>query len=454
VTHQNRGQVQQRLSDLGCPLDTIERFIGYAGMGQKQMNSSQKDSYLHTPPVQPVCGAADGDPNHPDLHKPGWDIELYPGELEPLCPWLYRELKKIEIGFSMYPDHPTRTKMCLFQARGCLLAFERRIGQGVKMLASLPLNEKNLMLAEEPAIHLHWANHPVCLLDYFQSIVFQNISNRVQKGQRQESFATSNDLSSRQKNWVSQEINKITPKLNASARLSQAILQGQRQSFAKVARSLEGLHTKTDWIIGHLVTNANIPTTIRKCKPDAVVNVESVSQYSSPSTHGNDVPIRPPRYVCTTTVEAAFNPLVNSKGKKRKHCPPSPVLNRPFSNSNLTAQDYWMEYKYGVNGHPSLESLELAHGSKWRSDTVFSRVDGKKGTSLKAAWLLQRPIYFFIQYHIDSGQSEQESLLLIQEVFDRLSYRHSGKPKLKECKKDFIRMWGVANNNEAGPDDV
>lgn len=445
VTHQNRGQVQQRLSDLGCPLDTIERFIGYAGMGQKQMNTSMKDSYLHTPPVQPVCGAADGDPQHPDLHKPGWDIDLLPGELATLCPWLYRELKKVEIGFHMYPDHAIRTKMCLFQARGCLLAFERRIGQAVKMLASLPLNEKNLVLLEEPPLHKRWANHPVCILDFFQSPAFQNIMDRVQKGQRQESFSTSNELTSRQKNWVTQEMNKITPKLNASARLSQAILQGQQQAFSEVVRSLEGLHTKTDWIIDQLVNNGkNDINTIGIYKEDAGVDVDGDSvSIGSPLPATTTSVIRPPRFVSTNTNSiATFNPLVNSKGKKRKHCPPSPVLNRPFSSSNLTAHDYWMEYKYGVNGHPSLESLESAHGSKWRSDTAFSRVDGKKGTSLKAAWSLQRPIYYFIQYHMDSGQSEQDALLLIQEVFDRFSYRHSGRPKLKECKKEFVSKWG------------
>jgi hypothetical protein len=39
--------------------------------------------------------------------------------------------------------------MCLFQTRGSLLAFERRVGQALKLLASLPLNEKDIMLSEE-----------------------------------------------------------------------------------------------------------------------------------------------------------------------------------------------------------------------------------------------------------------------------------------------------------------
>jgi hypothetical protein len=109
---------------------------------------------------------------------------------------------------------------------------------------------------------------------------------------------------------------------------------------------------------------------------------------------------------------------------------------------NVTALDYWIQFKYGVNGGPSLESLELAHGSKWRSDTAFSRVDGRKGTSLKASWSLQKPIYLYIEYHMLSGKTEDEALQLIQGVFDRLCYRHSGRPKLNECKKEFVNIWG------------
>jgi hypothetical protein len=125
VTHQNHGQVQQWFSDLGCPLDTIERFIGYAGMGQKQMNLRQKDSYLHTPHVQPVCGAAYGGLNHLDP----WSSQALLGHWT-LSWWIRTfmslavsyELKKIEIRFHMYLNHDIHMKMCLFQVRGCLLS--------------------------------------------------------------------------------------------------------------------------------------------------------------------------------------------------------------------------------------------------------------------------------------------------------------------------------------------
>jgi hypothetical protein len=94
-----------------------------------------------------------------------------------------------------------------------------------------------------------------------------------------------------------------------------------------------------------------------------------------------------------------------------------------------------------LNGGPSLESQELI-GSKWRSDTVFKCIDGKKGTCLKATWLLQEPIYDYIELHLGLGKSEDEALELIQDVFNLYRYHHSGKPKLRECKKQFVELWG------------
>jgi hypothetical protein len=87
--------------------------------------------------------------------------------------------------------------------------------------------------------------------------------------------------------------------------------------------------------------------------------------------------------------------------------------------------------------------MELLHGSKWRSDTAFSRPGGKKGTSLKASWSMQKPIYLYIEQHIQSGNSEEQAIELVQEVFDSFAYRQSGKPKLKECRKEFVARWGI-----------
>jgi hypothetical protein len=434
VTHQQRGQVQQKLSDKGCPLDTLERFMGYAGAGQKEMNKNQKDSYLFTPPVQPVCGAADGDPNHPELHSPAWDIDLLPNELSTLCPWLYKEIEKIDKAFDQFPKHADRKKKCLIQARGCLASFQQRIGQAVKMLASLPMNDRNDLLIEELPIYKRWNSHPVRFLIFFEGEVFGSICHRVQTAQKAEHYNIVEELSPQQQNFIQREFSKITPKLQVGTRLSQSILSGQRLHQQEIISHLNSLHTKLDWIIEN---TPGLPLGEAQEETLMVPTSEGL-------TVAHDTPPRPSPNITTNTVpssQGCYDQLKTLKGLDRKRAPATPVLNRPFSSSNITARDYWQEYRYGLNGGPSLQSLE-ATGSKWRSDTLLKRVDGKKGTCLKAAWSMQKPIYEFIERLIDSGKSEDESIELIQEVFDRFVYRHSGKAKLNECKKEFHLLWG------------
>ena len=171
VTHVCRGQIQQELSDKGVCAQDHERFFGYAASREKKMNSNQKDSYLFTPPVAPVCGAADGDPKNPSFHKPAWCIELAPNELHDLCPWLYTQLQVVQDAFDLHPTFKARKVLCLFQASSCLLSMERRISQAVKMLASLPVDEKNNLNSECVSIHERWSSFAVCRLPYSLTFV-------------------------------------------------------------------------------------------------------------------------------------------------------------------------------------------------------------------------------------------------------------------------------------------
>jgi hypothetical protein len=93
VTHVCRGQVQQELRDKGVNSQDNERVFGCAASKEKKKNSNQKDSYLFTPPMAPVCGAANGDPKNPSFQKPAWSINLGETELFELCPWLYAQLR-------------------------------------------------------------------------------------------------------------------------------------------------------------------------------------------------------------------------------------------------------------------------------------------------------------------------------------------------------------------------
>jgi hypothetical protein len=88
-----------------------------------------------------------------------------------------------------------------------------------------------------------------------------------------------------------------------------------------------------------------------------------------------------------------------------------------------------------------LTTLEETQGSSWRSDGKFKRLDGKKGTTLKAGWSLQKPIYAYLEFLMIS-YTEEVALSMVQDVFDLFPYKHSQKPNLSKCKKEFISRWG------------
>ncbi len=130
------------------------------------------------------------------------------------------------------------------------------------------------------------------------------------------------------------------------------------------------------------------------------------------------------------------NKLVTTKRNAWQRAPHQSIQERPFSALNITAIDYWIKYKFGWNQGLPLVQLETEHGSKWRSNSRYTRLDGSMGSSLKAAWSLQKPIYEFIEYLVREGRSEEEALLVVQEMFDQNAWK-SGKPKLQACAKLF-----------------
>jgi hypothetical protein len=131
-----------------------------------------------------------------------------------------------------------------------------------------------------------------------------------------------------------------------------------------------------------------------------------------------------------------YDKQVTTKGKARKRAPHQSIQDRPFSALNITARDFWTEYKYGQNQGLPLEQLETQYGSKWQSDSRYTRADGSTGTSLKSAWSLQKPISDYIEFLLANGKAEEEALDVVQEIFDQNSWK-SGKPKLSVCIKLF-----------------
>jgi hypothetical protein len=146
VTHQQRQQLQQKLADAGLDLMHLEQFIGYTSTGHKQMNGNQLHSYLFNSPVQAVAGATDGDPNSPSSFISGWDVTVFPTKLSTLCPWLWHAISEVEKAMAQITDPKEQANHCLIQAQGSLLAIAFCVTSVVKLLALLPVDDKNNLL--------------------------------------------------------------------------------------------------------------------------------------------------------------------------------------------------------------------------------------------------------------------------------------------------------------------
>jgi hypothetical protein len=482
VTHQQRQQLQQKLADAGLDLMHLERFIGYATNGQKQMNGNQLHSYLFNSPVQAVAGAADGDPNNPATFKSGWDVTVSDADLVSLCPFLFDAIGEVEMSMAQYPDPKEQESRCLLQAHGSLLAIRFRIISAVKLLASLPLNDKNNLQPDELPIYQRWAHHPVVKLPFFGSQTFFDICTRVQNNQKQAAHLSDNEPSAQHKSWFGREVHQhIVPKLSHNIRLIQSLITGQRELRVEVLASNSRLQTvdhnmhsidetnetvlsRLDVLtsqvatvssqLNALLSHYSLPTVVDSIPTPPSPPLQQpptpfAAMHHSPPP-GSSVPVTPsplPPHGNVTglihSTHSTYDPVFNTKGEPRKRAPPQHLWHRPFSDSNLTARDFWNEYKYGTNGLPSLESLELRYGTKWRSDRNFKRSDGQCGTTLKSTWSSRLPVYAYMEFLTQmQGHTEEAALELIEDVFRSNRRKTANKPNLSACKKDFVRLWG------------
>ena len=87
-------------------------------------------------------------------------------------------------------------------------------------------------------------------------------------------------------------------------------------------------------------------------------------------------------------------------GYKTSQAPPTYVLLRHL----YTVPQVWQEYKYGVNGNPSVESLVQQFGTGWlKTNTEGKYYKGRKR------------IYEYISNEIANGKSEQDAVQDLEE---------------------------------------
>jgi hypothetical protein len=312
---------------------------------------------------------------------------------------------------------------------GGLKSLEWRILHGVLLLASLPLDSNNILMADQPPIIARWSSFSVCQMTFFKSAVFHDIMTKVHESQKKHANLLHLELSPENKKFVQLEIgDRILPCIQSQTRLCMEVIESQRRSEAELYE-IKGMLLK-------LFKNEGL-------SEDDENHQNRVESYSS--QFDSDPNSRVVPALDTASAPIPHNPILCKDGLPRERKPHRRLVGGPFSQENITAQDYWNEYYHGINGELPLSQKESMYGCKWRSDTAWNT----KGTSLKAKWSLQKPLYVFMDYLISDGQSPETAVATIQLIFDQQSYK-SGKPDIGLCNKVFRMIM----NNEVPSDHV
>ena len=110
----------------------------------------------------------------------------------------------------------------------------------------------------------------------------------------------------------------------------------------------------------------------------------------------------------------------------------------PFSVDNLTAEDFWIEYKHGTNGIQtdgrSLESLEKEYGCRWRSPKMYHN-----NVLVQNRWIRRNALYKFIQQKIDDGESEKRAVKAAQAIFQERLDRSKDK-SVSDCRDSSVLL--------------
>jgi hypothetical protein len=113
--------------------------------------------------------------NSPSTYKSGWDVPVSPTDLSTLCPWLWHAISQVNIAMAQFPDPQEQGSCCLIQVQGLLLAITFRVTRTVKVLALLPVDNKNNLLVHGPPIYRRWSHYPVLMLLFFATLTFLDI---------------------------------------------------------------------------------------------------------------------------------------------------------------------------------------------------------------------------------------------------------------------------------------
>ena len=130
-----------------------------------------------------------------------------------------------------------------------------------------------------------------------------------------------------------------------------------------------------------------------------------------------------------------------------------------WSTQFVKADQYWNEFKRGVNGRPPLQMMEDEYGNKWRNDILLGETNsGKKSTILKHEWSQRTPIYNYIIFRTELQNPEtlrcpeHQAVKEVQDIFDECTRepKDRNKPSMSKVVsrlRNKIQDWDGLNGH-------
>ena len=421
VTHQFRGQAMREMDRHDIDHVKISRLAGVTipgSVGQKQ-NKSQVNHYMTNPPVQAMVERAGGNHKYPEIHKPAWaTVDFSADLLTELCPFLTGQRERIDEAVRQCGGSYKKMKaQCLHQAKAVYDAMANKIKRALLMFAARPHDVRGKLIRDALPPYAEFPGFPLFRLDFFKERGFLQLVERVKRAQDAEDLINSG---------VTEESLDLI-----RHNLRQEFLPFLREQETRMTSMCVKLQEAVE-AIGLGVVGSGGSGRSRQ-RP----NLGPPQEQEQSSTQQLTGAAGSPNVDDASSGEQGF-PLGRKKdGSPRRRQTPVKRLfffgnKYVMSEENVTAKDFWDEYKKGINGQKSIEYLEKNEPG-WRKDPP-----GK--TSFRSFWQRRSYIYKLIEVKITGGATEEEAVAFVQEMFNQRLAR-TGKPILKELAQCMGRKY-------------
>ena len=379
-THQGRHSALTGLGRGGIEQANKDKFA------RKDKKSSNTSYDLDVPPAA-LCERA-GHKGPPEtftngwfVHPDGWEEGLEQALFQKFAPWCRPQESAVKEAFANNATHEARQSKCLYTAQAALEVTRISLATALCAAAARPLNEKNVLQKESQPFYAR-CSHTIFGGEVFKSQEYVNLVLKVRASQ--DNYETRREM---------KDSDTLT-----------------RAGLRQVLREELSAHIP-----------AVLPPFFPPLPPPAEAPTNSPAAAVAPTGTGAGAAMAPTCTGAADTGNVATTGAGGAGNSAAAVAPPPKASHAEQARKNADARgcvcymqntsldklgDVWKEYKYGINGGPSLEWLE-ENVRYWRSysagNTAFCRRSG---------------IYYRMEQLIKEGLTEEAALSQLQTMLD------------------------------------